>query len=169
MAVACMNDDDDNSFNTVSERDERFLLNASDGGMFEVKAGELAVAKGDSIGYTIHSDSLSVRLFGQMMITDHIKANDELKTLADQRQVAVPTTLSALKQQKIDSLSAANGVAFNALYIKMMVSSHQETIGLFQGESNAGDDNEIKSWAAGKLPTLEDHLDMAKMMQDSIR
>lgn len=171
VIAACCKDDDDKSdvSNAVTDKDRTFMLNAADGGMFEVKAGALAVAKGDSINYMIHSDSVSVRSFGQLMITDHTKANDELKALADQRQVTIPTTLSAAKQQKLDSLSASSGAVFKMMYVKMMVSSHKETVNLFQTESTGGDDSEIKTWATGKLPTLQHHLEMAKMMQDSIQ
>nr|WP_295926752.1 DUF4142 domain-containing protein [uncultured Dyadobacter sp.] len=170
VAASCSDDDDgDGASNMVTDKDRTFMLNAADGGMFEVKAGELAVAKGDSMNHMVHTDSMSVKSFGQSMITDHSKANDELKTLADRREVAIPATLSTAKQQKLDSLSAASGAVFNRMYTTMMVSSHQETVSLFQSEANGGDDNELKTWASGKLPTLQHHLEMAEMMQDSIR
>ena len=171
VAPSCTNDDDDDDdmAASISATDKSFILNAADGGMFEVMAGELAVAKGDTGNYMIHSDSTNVRTFGQMMITDHTKANQELKSIADRMQVAIPATLSAAKQQKIDSLTAASGAAFNMMYTKMMVVSHQETISLFEAEASNGDDTEIKSWASGKLPTLKHHLDMAMMMRDSIQ
>ncbi|MCE7042858.1 DUF4142 domain-containing protein [Dyadobacter sp. CY312] len=169
VTSSCMKDNDNDIPDAVSATDRTFILNAADGGMFEVKAGELAVTKGDTARYVIHASPTSVRTYGQMMITDHTKANEELKTLADRKQVAIPATLSAAKQQKIDSLSSASGAAFNTMYTKMMVVSHQETIALFEAESSIGDDNEIKSFASGKLPTLKHHLDMAVMMRESIK
>jgi putative membrane protein len=169
VAGACNDDDDDNMpSDQITDKDRTFVMSAADGGMFEVKAGEMAVAKGSATHVT-HADSMSVKSFGQMMITDHTKANNELKMLADARGVAIPTTLTAAKQQKMDSLSAASGAAFDRMYTKMMVTSHQETINLFRSESNDGDNQELKSWASSKLPTLEHHLEMAEMMQDSIR
>ncbi|MCF0054525.1 DUF4142 domain-containing protein [Dyadobacter sp. CY356] len=172
IAGACKDDDDDNQddvTNAVTDKDRNFILNAADGGMFEVMAGQMAVTKGDSMYNMVMTDSMSVRSFGQMMVTDHTTANNELKALADERQVTIPTTLTTAKQQKIDSLTAASGQAFNQMYIKMMVTSHQETINLFQTESTGGDDTEMKTWASGKLPTLQHHLEMAQMMQDSIQ
>ncbi|MCE6992958.1 DUF4142 domain-containing protein [Dyadobacter sp. CY323] len=168
VAAACKDDDEDDMSNTISDKDRTFIMNAADGGMFEVKAGQLAVAKGDSMNHMIHSDSMSVKSFGQMMITDHTKANEELMALASERQATMPTTLTAAKQQKIDSLSAVSGAAFNTMYTKMMVASHQETISLFQSESTGGDDNELKTWASSKLPTLQHHLEMAEMMWDAL-
>jgi putative membrane protein len=162
-------DDNEPIPDTVSATDRTFILSTADGGMFEVKAGELAVAKGDTTRYMINSTLMSVRTFGQSMITDHTIANEELKTLADRKQVGIPATLSAAKQQKIDSLSAATGSVFNTMYARMMVASHQETISIFEAESINGDDNGIKSWASGKIPSIKDHLNMAVMMRDSVK
>ena len=104
-----------------------------------------------------------------MMITDHTKANNELKSIADNKRVTVPTALSAAKQAKIDSLSATNGAAFNMLYAKMMVASHKETVALFERQNNSGNDQQLKTWSGEKLPTLRHHLEMSEMMQSMIK
>ena len=166
ISVSCKDDDDDDTV-VIAESDRTFINNAADGGMFEVKAGELAVSKGDSIAAVM--DTLTVKSFGRLMINDHTKANNELKALADKKNADVPDNLSTAKQQKIDSLNAVTGTAFNRLYAKMMVASHQETVNLFQTQAASGADSELKSWASSKLPTLQHHLEMARMMQDSIR
>ncbi|QRR00277.1 DUF4142 domain-containing protein [Dyadobacter sandarakinus] len=170
FAVACDDDDDDDNGNMVSQVDQTFVTNAADGGMFEVKAGELAVSKGDTTKLgSMHGDTLSVKAYGRMMIMDHTKVNEELMSLATRKGAAVPKTLSAAKQQKIDSLSAANGAAFSRLYAKMMVASHMETIKVFQTETSGGNDTEIKTWAGSKVPALQHHLEMAEALQDSIQ
>lgn len=171
MFVACNDDDDDNMAPTVSEADRTFVNNAADGGMFEVRAGEMAVAKGDStaMGMVMGSDSMSIKSFGQMMITDHTKANDELKSLADRKNVNVPTSLSSNKQMMLDSLNGASGVAFSRMYAKMMVASHKETVALFEKQSNDGQDTELKTWASQKLPTLKHHLEMAEDMHEEVK
>lgn len=168
VSVASCSDDDDGQTSTIPESDRMFVMSAADGGMFEVKAGEMAVSKGDSTktGMVMAGDSMSVRSFGQMMVTDHTKANNELKTIADRKEVTVPVTLSEAKQKMIDSLSAATGASFNVMYSRMMVSSHRETVSLFEKQSGSGQDAELKSWAAATLPTLKHHLEMAEMMHD---
>ncbi|MCF0074201.1 DUF4142 domain-containing protein [Dyadobacter sp. CY261] len=171
VTVACDDDDDQNDIgNNLSEADKMFVTNAADGGMFEVEAGEMAVAKGDSTSMgSMHGDSLSVKSFGQMMVTDHTKVNEELENMATRKGASVPASLSSAKQQKLDSLSGVTGAAFNRMYTKMMVSSHQETIVLFQSEASGGNDTELKSWAADKVPALQDHLAAAQMLADSVR
>ncbi|SDG58456.1 putative membrane protein [Dyadobacter soli] len=167
-AVVSCDDDDDQPMTTIPESDRMFVSSAADGGMFEVKAGEMAVSKGDSskTGVVMAGDSMSIRSFGQMMVTDHTKANNELKTIADRKEVAIPATLSDAKQKMLDSLSAASGAAFNGMYTRMMVSSHRETVALFEKESSSGQDQDLKSWAGATLPTLKHHLEMAEMMHD---
>jgi len=51
-------------------RDYRFLSEAAHGGQMEVRLGEIAKTK---------ANSQAVRDFAQRIITDHSKANDELK------------------------------------------------------------------------------------------
>jgi putative membrane protein len=170
LTAACKDDENNDPGADLSQTDRTFVNNAADGGMFEVRAGEMAAAKGDSTSMgAMHGDSLSVKAYGRMMITDHTKVNDELKDLAQKKGTAVPTTLSTAKQQKLDSLSAVNGAMFNQMYMKMMVASHQETINLFQSQAAGGNDTELKSWASEKIPALQHHLEMARMLRDSVQ
>src|SRR5262245_37184740 len=53
--------------------DHQFVMEAAMGGMTEVELSKLAVEK---------ATNARVKTFGQQMVTDHGKANDELKTLA---------------------------------------------------------------------------------------
>lgn len=48
--------------------------------------------------------------------------------------------------------------------MNMMIASHEETIGLFQTESNRGQDPDLKKWADSKIPALKHHLEMAKAL-----
>ncbi|WAC10595.1 DUF4142 domain-containing protein [Dyadobacter pollutisoli] len=135
--------------------DKKFVMSAADGGMLEVKLGELAAKK---------AASAKCRDFGKTMITDHTKVNGELKALAAKKQISIPTGLSAAKQQQYDSLNAMSGEKFDMLYMNMMIASHEETIGLFQTESNKGQDPDFRKWADSKIPALKHHLEMAKRL-----
>lgn len=86
--------------------DETFVLSAADGGMLEVKMGELATKK---------AIMRECKDFGKKMIADHTKVNDELKALASKKQITIPARLSAAKQQMFDSLAAMSGGKFDML------------------------------------------------------
>jgi putative membrane protein len=135
--------------------DSEFVRAAAEGGMLEVKLGELAQQSGVSA---------DVKAFGKTMVTDHSKVNSELKALAQRKNMKVPTMLSPARKQKYDSLASMKGEKFDMLYMNMMIASHEETIGLFQSESNKGQDAELKKWADSKVPALKHHLEMAKKL-----
>lgn len=156
--VAC-NDDDDDDNNTIAQVDRQFVLSAADGNLFEINSGQVASSKGTAP---------RIKSYGQMMVTDHTAASQELMSLANKKNVEIPTTLSDAKQDKLDSLAAVSGAAFDSIYINMMVVSHMETVNLFERESTGGADSELKSWAASKLPALRQHLEMAEALKDSL-
>ncbi len=137
----------------ASSPDEAFMKKAAQGGQAEVELGQLAKDKGAND---------SVKSFGQRMVDDHSKANDELKNLASQKNVTLPTALSAKDQALKDRLEKLNGRAFDRAYIQAMVKDHREDVVEFQKESTSGADTEVKAWASKTLPTLREHLHMAE-------
>ena len=102
------------------------------------------------------------------MVDDHSKANSELATLAAQKQISIPPTLSEKKQTKYDDLSKIKGSEFDKAYAKFMVEDHKEDIEAFKKEAEKGIDAELKAWAAEKVPTLEHHLMMAEAAEKAV-
>jgi len=128
--------------------DKEFVMKASQGGMTEVQLGKLASDKG----------GLSqVKDFGSQMVKDHSQANDELKSLADKKGLAVSPKLDSRNQAQVDRLSKLNGPAFDKAYVKNQVSAHESTVKLFQQEAKSGQDPDLKAFASRTLPTLQEH------------
>src|SRR6476659_6762106 len=67
---------------SLTAADRTFVMEAARGGMAEVEMGRLAVNK---------ASNADVKQFGQRMVDDHGKANDELKGLASRKNVTLPT------------------------------------------------------------------------------
>jgi len=141
----------------AGKNDVDFVLAAADGGMLEVRLGELAMKQ---------ASSPNVQAFAKSMTIDHGKANDELKNVAAKLNISVPADISEKSQQKYNDLSQKKGAEFDKAYADMMVADHQETVEKFRAEANGGQQTEIKNWAEAKLPTLEHHLMMAQKMQE---
>jgi putative membrane protein len=97
-----------------------------------------------------------------MMVTDHGKANEELKSLAAANNVTIPTTLLPEHQKHIDMMSKMKGDAFDKHYMSMMVNDHKKDIGEFQKEANSTSNDAFKAFAAKTLPVLQKHLDSAQ-------
>lgn len=145
---------------TSVEDDAKFAMTAADGGMLEVKLGELAQANGSS---------KAVKDFGANMVKDHSKANDELKALAAQKNITLPAALSDDKQKDYDDLAKKKGKDFDKAYASYMVDDHKEDIDEFEKAAKNCKDADVKAWAAGKVPTLQHHLEMAKMVNDGTK
>jgi putative membrane protein len=134
--------------------DGAFVESAAIAGMFEVESSREGFSR---------ATKPELKQFAQMMIDDHAKANDELKTLVSGGQVsgvtAVPTELDATHQTKIAELKAAkNGPDFDAKYAQAQLEGHQQAVALFEAQSTNGQSDTLKKWAAEKLPTLKAHL-----------
>lgn len=150
---------DNNALAEDMNSDAKFAVNAADGGMLEVALGKLAETNGGSA---------TIKDLGKMMVKDHSAANEELKTLAAQKNITIPAALSEDAQKKYDEMAAKKGVDFDKSYASFMVDDHNEDIDLFKKQADKGNDPEMKSWAAGKVPVLEHHLEMSKVAKDAV-
>ncbi len=133
--------------------DKKFVKEAALGGMTEVELGKLAAQKGESDG---------VKQFGQKMVDDHSKANDQLKEVATKDGMEIPSALDKKEQSRVDKLSKLSGPAFDKAYIKDQLKDHEHDVSEFQAEAQNGSDPKVKQFAASTLPTLQEHLSMVK-------
>src|SRR5947199_691118 len=108
--------------------DNPFVTKAANGGMAEVKLGTLATQK---------AANPDVKAFGQQMVDDHGKANDELKQLASSKGITLPTDIDAKEQAKYDRLSKLSGAEFDRAYMKHMVADHRTDVSEFRRESQS--------------------------------
>lgn len=168
--VACGNGDNKDSKDTAKEEnkekfdstkiegDTKFAVAAADGGMMEVESSKLALT---------NASAANVKDFAQMMVKDHSAANDELKSAATKKNISLPAGLSDDKQKKYNDLAAKKGADFDKAYVDLMVSEHKDAVDAFQKEADKGNDSELRSWAATKLPTLQHHYEVIKSIKDA--
>jgi putative membrane protein len=137
----------------TSRSDRAFLKSAAEGGMDEVKLGELAQANGMST---------TVKEFAARMVADHSKMGEEVKNVAASKNVSLPTSITLMQEASYKLLQAKSGEAFDKAYITAMVKDHKADIAAFQKEADSGSDPDIKALASQALPTLHEHLRMAE-------
>jgi putative membrane protein len=140
----------------VSMADKDFILAAAQGGMTEVKLGELAAQNGTRA---------DVKEFGQMMVKDHSAINDDLKALAAKEGVTLPDSLDAKHQGMVDKLAALTGSAFDDAYVAAMIKGHKKDAKAFKAESSATQDADIKSFLDKSIPVVESHLQHVTAMK----
>jgi putative membrane protein len=141
--------------NSLSSKDRTFVMQAGQLSMMEVELGRLAVERGSSPG---------VKQYGQEMVEEHTRANQELMQLAMQKKVELPTEMSTQNTALMERLSGLSGKSFDAAYKQAMIDSHKQAIALFQAQSKQGQDPQLKAWATQKLPNLQAHLQMVNQM-----
>jgi putative membrane protein len=144
----------------LDKADEQFIQKAAQGGMMEVKLGELASQK---------AASAQVKEFGAMMVKDHGKASQELKGLAEKKGIALPTELDSKHQGKIDKMGKLSGEAFDKEYADEMVSDHKKDVSEFEKASKSSTDPDLKAWAGQTLPTLQGHLQKSQELKKSLK
>jgi len=138
---------------STASSDNAFIKKAAEGGMAEVELGNLAVQK---------ATNPDVKQFGQRMVDDHSKANDEIKPIASKEGVTIPAKLSHKDQMLKNRLEKLSGEAFDKAYMEAMVKDHRTDVNDFRREADHGKDSDVKSFASKTLPTLEEHLRLAE-------
>jgi putative membrane protein len=135
-----------------------FMTKAASGGIMEVQLGQLAQEQ---------AQSQRVKDFGAMMVRDHGKANDELKSLASGKNVTLSDSLMPEHKHHVTGLQKKKGASFDKAYMTMMVQDHEKDIQEFEKASNNLSDGEVKAFATRTLPTLRAHLDSATAINKS--
>jgi putative membrane protein len=144
----------------LARGDRKFIEQAAQGGMAEVELGKLAVQK---------AQSDQVKQFGQRMVDDHSKANDQLKQIAESKGVTLPASLDSKDKRELDRLSKLSGADFDREYMKHMVSDHKNDVKEFKSEAKSAKDAELKSFASSTEPVLEQHLQLAQTTDAAVR
>jgi len=138
----------------VSKEDERLMMQLARANIAEINAGKLAEQK---------SINDQVKSFAKKMVDDHTKALDDLKQIAMNKGVTLPTEPDRQQQAMENKLSALSGEQFDKQYVDQSGSrAHKETHRLLQRVSSRASDTDLKSYASKIMPTVESHQQLAK-------
>ena len=136
--------------NTLSAMDRGFMMMAAKDGMREVHMGQMAAQQGQSA---------EIKKLGNMILSDHTKANSQLMEIATKRGVKLDT------RHKMDKMSKKDMENFDQAWLTMMVTEHQKDIAAFQRQAQGNGDPEVKAFAKKTLPVLQKHLKAVQAAQ----
>jgi putative membrane protein len=142
--------------NATGSSDTAFVQDAAIGGLSEVELGKIASTK---------AANAEVKKFGQMMVTDHSKANEELKALAQKKGWTLPTEPDSSHKSTMEDLRNRVGADFDQAYVDEMVDDHEEDVAAFEDKAKNATDPDLKAFAEKTLPVLRKHLDAIKAIQ----
>jgi putative membrane protein len=140
--------------------DEDFMKAAAIGGMSEVEMGKLAASK---------ATNPEIKKFGQMMVTDHTKANNDLKALAAKKKIEIPAEPDSSHKSTMTDLQGRSGADFDKAYVDEMVDDHEKDVKEFQNKADSAADPDVKAFATKTLPVLQKHLDAIKAIQAKMK
>jgi putative membrane protein len=144
----------------LAKEDRDFFEDAAQGGLLEVKLGELVIKQGASD---------DAKKFAQRMIDDHTKVNKDLATAAQQLGLIVPAELDKKHKDELDKMAKHSGEKLDREYMSRMVDEHKDDVKAFEKESKDGKNPTLKQFAASNLPTLREHLTLAREIQGRMK
>jgi putative membrane protein len=144
----------------LSEKDFKFVRDAARGGAMEVQLGQLAAQK---------AENQAVKDFGQRMVTDHGKANSELRRIAESKGAMLPAEMTHHENSNMEKFEKLSGREFDKEYAEHMVKDHKKDVKEFQDASKDLTDPDLKAFAEKTLPTLQDHLRSAQDVEASVK
>jgi putative membrane protein len=152
IAVASADDkkSDDQPFDDIT-----FVQTAMGDGMHEIELGKIADEK---------AKNPEVKKFAERMIKDHTNAGEGLKVAAKAANIPVPEIMDEKLKKHVEFFKNYRGSDFDSDYIKHMVKDHTEAVALFSRASTEAKNKSIRDFAAKTLPTVREHLELAKKL-----
>lgn len=151
------NDSGGASRSDVQPESEAFAMKATIAGLYEIEAGRIASEK---------AKNADVRAFGQQMVTDHSKADEELRQVAG--VMKLPMTTDAAHEALLQQLRNA-GDDFDRIYVQQQIEAHKEAVELFTQFSTTGPNGTFRGFAAKTLPVLQMHQEMAGRLAEQVK
>ncbi|AXA93849.1 DUF4142 domain-containing protein [Massilia sp. YMA4] len=146
---------------SLGKADEKSLKDMAMANMAEVETAKLALQK---------SQNAEVKTFAQQMIDDHSKGLDEVKAVAQAKNVALPTELDAKHKAMAKKLEGLSGEKFDMAYLQHAgVKSHKEAKTIVTKAQSNAKDSDVKGLAAKLQPTIDQHMGHVQQLSASLK
>jgi putative membrane protein len=152
--------DSGNNANDMAQnmKDKVFLRQAAEGGMAEVKLGQLAAQK---------ASSDDVKAFGQKMVDDHTALNNAMAPIADSMGVRAPKDINKHDQAEYDKLNGLSGNDFDTEYLTVMVKDHHKDLHDFREEAANTTDPNLRAAVQKGQAVIGEHTMMVDKLAQS--
>jgi putative membrane protein len=142
------------------EKDADFVANTVAANYGEIKFAGLA---------NQNSSNAEVKQVAAMLVTEHTKTLNELKTLAQAKAITIPVEEDDEARRKTERFSDEAGKDFDKKWCREMIDRHEESINKFEKRLDKTEDAELKAWINTTLPHLRMHLDKLNACLDKIK
>lgn len=164
-AVACQNNEKTNTEDTKKTAEEQnekkfpadtlqlnaqFLVDATAGNIAEIKLAQLALER---------SASKEIKDIAKMLVEDHTAALNDLKLLASNKSVSIPTEETAAVKDELKDLSDDPPKEFDTEWCPSLMKKHEKTINDYEMGLSQLTDVDIRNWINTVLPKIRTHYD----------
>jgi putative membrane protein len=139
----------------VTPVDQQFMLTAASVGTAEVDMAELAERQGGDP---------AVKAYGHRLAQEHTRINEELSQLAERKHVNLIHAMDPADRTLYEELTHLSGSLFDREYLRAQVNIHRMGNGLYESEAQAGEDADVKAFAAKNAPVGAEHLQRAETL-----
>lgn len=145
----------------VTGADRDFVADQLEDGQAEIELGRLAQER---------ATNPRVKEFAAMMVSDHTRAGEELRRLAGSGAAQAPAAEEKNRDHKSlrEDLAKLNGAEFDREYMEAMVKEHKEAVDEVKDKAENSQNTDVKQWAAKTLPSLQQHLEQAQQIHESL-
>lgn len=126
--------------------DATFMTRTQLRGLEQIELGGIAAAR---------ASNPAVREFGQQLVQDRGKANEDLGMLARSQSIALPSALEAKRRAEIDRISKLSPPALDSAIVRALVKLHDAEVADFRNQTQMGQEVELQGWVYVMLPLLE--------------
>jgi putative membrane protein len=138
---------------TNVKADSRLVHEVTADNLLEIRLGQLAEKK---------TSNAEVKQFGQRMVTDHTKLEDQWTSVASKNGLAFKPGLGRMHERKINRLEKVSGKDFDRSYMTTMIQQHQDEVDYLQNEGRSAQSAPVRDLVTSSLPTLQEHLTQAR-------
>ena len=132
---------------------QEFVTMAASSDMFEIQSSQLALE---------NAKNEDVKQFAEQMVEDHTKASKQLAEIAASENLKVPDEMAEMHEELLETLSSAQGDAFDAAYVAAQVQAHEMALALMTAYGENGDNDKLEAHAEMSTPIIAQHLEHAQ-------
>jgi putative membrane protein len=99
-----------------------------------------------------------LRQLGQALRLVSNRAQEELRALAAQKQIAIDPSPDPEMAARVAAIDGLSGMDFDDAYLNAASSSRERAVALFTSQAESWGDPDLKAWAERWLPSLKQQL-----------
>jgi putative membrane protein len=142
----------------IDNADAAAMKQLAQANLNEIEGGKTAASK---------AQSPEVKQFAQKMVTDHTQMLNDLKTLAQQKGVALPQSASIRDMAQMKLMERSSGAEFDKKYMDEMVKDHQKDLKDVQDLASKAKDADFKAAVQEASTKINEHLQLAQRIASS--